>query len=316
MSITIKKINDIQVTKPEAKQVQDTRVPKCHELFPDCYSNVFILARKKSGKSVLIFNMIKKIVSPNTHVLIFCSTFQKDPIWLEIQRWLKKHNITFTPFLGITEGKIDHLQQFMSLLEHESLEQNISESEEEESEDKDKKYFSDEEEEHVSDFESDLEEKDPYFEEDESRKERNGVPTSRIRFSKKESSVKTKEKYLTPEYLLIFDDISNELKNPNLVAWYKRSRHYKALTISSTQYINDLKPEQIRQQDVIIAFKGLDQQKLKKLYIDADLSNITFEQFCDMYHNATDHDKFSFFYIGVRTDQFRKNFDKQYFVTH
>jgi hypothetical protein len=311
VNVKIKKINDIVIKQPSSN-IKDERPPRCKEMFNDCYSNVFIVARKKSGKSTLISNMIKKIVGRDTHVIIFCSTIHKDAVWGSIKDWLKKNQIKHTSFLGITEGKVDHLKQFMSSLEQESLEKELDEDEDEDdlkNEDvkKPKKYFSDDEQD-----EEDEEFEDMPEEEDENEDFRS-VPYSKIKFVKKQTSVRRKEPFQTPEYLLILDDISNELKNPTLEAWYKRSRHYKAFTISSTQYINDVRPASLRQQDAVLCFKGLDLPKLKKLYTDADITNIPFETFCDMYHNATET-PYSFFYIGVRNDQFRKNFDKLYIV--
>ena len=147
VKVEIKKINNCTIK--EAKKISDDRPAKCQEIFSDPYSNIFIVARKKSGKSTLISNMIKKIIGRNTHVIVFCSTVHKDPTWISIKDFLKKNGIKATYFLGIIEGKEDHLKQFMSAREQESIVDEDSDEEEKcdfGDERKVKKYFSDSEE--------------------------------------------------------------------------------------------------------------------------------------------------------------------------
>ena len=66
---------------------------KGYNLFEDKYANIFICAKKKSGKTSVIFNIVKKMVNKNTIVVIFASTVYKDNNWREIVKWLRKHNI-------------------------------------------------------------------------------------------------------------------------------------------------------------------------------------------------------------------------------
>ena len=61
---------------------------------------------------------------------------------------------------------------------------------------------------------------------------------------------KRKPKYLAPDYILVFDDVSNELKARSIANLLKKNRHLKIKTIISSQYPNDLLPESRKQKCV------------------------------------------------------------------
>lgn len=133
-------------------------------------------------------------------------------------------------------------------------------------------------------------------------------------FDKKaQTSVKDRDPYQSPEFILIFDDLSNELKFPSLVSLLKKNRHFKLKIIISSQYLNDLKPESIRQLDYVLLFKGQTDDKLIKVLTACDLA-IDFPTLKAIYDDAV-KEPFGFLYISVREDQFRKNFDKMYSIT-
>ena len=130
-----------------------------------------------------------------------------------------------------------------------------------------------------------------------------------------ETNDETKEsKYLTPEYIVIFDDISHELKDPNLIAFLKKNRHFKCDVILSTQWIHDLKPECLKNIDYLLIFRGMDIDKLEKIRRDADLT-LDLDVFQKVYENAT-KDPYCFLYVDRLTESYRKCFDKQYFISN
>ena len=67
---------------------------------------------------------------------------------------------------------------------------------------------------------------------------------------------KKKSKYLAPEYMIIFDDLSSELKSRSLLSLMKFNRHFKAKLIISSQYLNDLLPESRKQIDLWLISKA------------------------------------------------------------
>ena len=103
--------------------------------------------------------------------------------------------------------------------------------------------------------------------------------------------------------MIILDDLSSELKSKTLVKLLKMNRHYLLTCIVSTQYLNDLLPESIKQMDYALVFRGEPEEKLLKLHKDLDLA-IDFESLKKIYHNATT-DKYNFLYIDTRAERFR-----------
>lgn len=117
-------------------------------------------------------------------------------------------------------------------------------------------------------------------------------------------------KYLAPKYIFVFDDISAELKAPSVSSLLKENRHLKAMTIISSQYLLDLTPQSRRQIEYALLFAGLNEEKLKGIYKDLDLS-IDFDIFTKLYQDAT-KEKYSFLYVNALEDKFRIRFNKAY----
>lgn len=85
------------------------------ELFIDPMSNTAIIAKKKSGKTTVLYHILKKICRGGkypTNVIIFCSTVFKDETYKKILEMLKKKgcNINvYTHFLEDGENILDDL---------------------------------------------------------------------------------------------------------------------------------------------------------------------------------------------------------------
>ena len=73
---TLRKINDIKVRPVQTISGGDARKALGYRLFPEAYSNIFLCARRKSGKSSLIAEIIKRCAGKTTTVMVFCSTVQ------------------------------------------------------------------------------------------------------------------------------------------------------------------------------------------------------------------------------------------------
>ena len=131
-----------------------------------------------------------------------------------------------------------------------------------------------------------------------------------------EKSTKKKKhkkcKFQAPEYMIILDDLSSELKSRSLLSLLKFNRHFKAKLIISSQWIHDLLPESRKQIDLFLIFKGFPQSKLQEIYKDCD-SSVPFETFCAIYKKSTKLPH-SFLYIDSRSDSFRRNFDSEFII--
>jgi hypothetical protein len=265
----LKQINQVKV-KPIPLPVINKENIRGYDLFPEIYSNVFLCAKKKSGKTSTIFHILRKCADKRTNVIVFCSTCQKDRNWIEIKKYLDGKGIINEFHQSIKDDSNDHLGELIDKLQFD-----VSSEEEQESE---------EEEPQIVKMDDDS-----------------------ITFKVK----KRKPKLISPKYIIIFDDLSLELKEPNLNHLLKTNRHYKAKVLISSQYLNDLLPTARRQIDVYILFGGLNEAKLKEIYANADL-NISYEEFETLYHDST-AEKYNFFYVDTNGD-YRKNFSHRYIM--
>lgn len=303
--ITLTKINDAVVKPIKTCKDKDTRLPLAWKMFPERYPNIGIIAKKQSGKTNVVVNIVKAAADRDSHVVVLASTAHKDPMFLELKKWCKKHDI---PYESMTEirsrdennKKSDFFERFMKEMGQEEDEPSDESSSEEEKRMSNYGQLPEE-----SDSESESERDDIEF-----NKRHERVPPI---FLKNKSSLQPKKQFITPEFILICDDISNELKLPSLRAFVKRNRHYKCMNIISTQWLQDLLPESLKQFDYLLLFKGLTDVKLEKVKNDADLS-IPFEKLQAIYKDAC-KEKFSFLYIDTRNEIYRKNFNLKYNVT-
>lgn len=261
----LKRINNEKVSAVPVIGGADTRPVKGANLFSEPYANIFLLAKKKSGKSSVIYKIINDCSERNTKILAFCSTIYKDNVWIQIAELCKRKGLYFEPHTSLKEEGIDILEEFL-----------ISESA-------------------------------PDVATEETEK-----ATSSILFDDDEPKAKKvkKPKKLAPEWLIILDDLSTELKSKSVEALLKKNRHLKSKVIISSQYLCDLKPESRKQIDTFLIFKGQPKEKLESVYKDADVS-LDFPTFEQLYKKATIM-PYSFFYVDTRNDSYRRNFSDEF----
>lgn len=267
--IRVKKLNDIKVTPPNALVAnQDKRPVKGASLFTEPYGNIFLCARKKSGKSITIFNILRQCVGRDTTVIFFCSTLYKDAVYANMMKMLDDNGINYMGYTSLKEDGIDHLNDLVQMLTKKA--------------------------------EDDFNKKD--------------IPTdklSHLLFNGEQDEIKEnkpkKTKYLAPEYIIILDDLSDELKSTSLVTLLKKNRHFLAKILISSQYYLDLLPSSRKQIDVFLIFQNITEDKLLQIHKDANLT-ITWEQFLKIYKWAT-LDKYNFLYVDCINSLFRKNFN-------
>ena len=269
--IKLKKINK-ETVKPVITNNLEKDQVQGYDLFPEIYANIFLCAKKKSGKTSVINKIIRSCTNKNTNVIVFCSTANKDATWIEIKKWLDDKKMKNTFFTSLVEENAHVLEVLLNELKKED---------------------------EALDLEDKKEEEEPKL----------------LKFDKNDSYMKVtirkrKPKKKAPELLIIFDDLSTELKDKYVAALLKTNRHYKSKVIISSQYPYDLKPDSRKQFDYWLLFKGQPLDKLEKIYESCDL-NIPFEVFLDMYKHATEGD-YNFLYIDTNTDKFRKNFNQEY----
>jgi len=307
-----KQINDYKVVPIKVKSTSITNW-KGDDLFNFIYSSVYIIAKRKSGKTQLIYNILQQITDQTTNVIIFCSTYEKDDTYIEIIKWLKENGIKVTTFDSLFDGKNNRLDQFMDG----DLQLGGSIKKEKKKEKKNKKMKGKGEVEKIdmSKFEkynidlSSLMFKGKYIPLKFGQEPEKEIYKEDMPIIKKPKKIKSN---VSPKYVFVFDDLSSELKSPSVNAFIKQARHHKAFCIFSSQYVNDLQPSAIKNMEVLILFKGHSIDKLSELHKHADLS-IPLEDFINAYHYAVS-EPYNFLYVDVVGETLRKNFDEEIII--
>ena len=113
--ISLKKINNCTVKPLRLEQNGDGNKPiKGAQLFPELYSNILICAKKKSGKSNVIANIVKSCSVPKlTTVLVFCSTVHKDGVHIAIKKLCEKLSIPYVAYTSLLSDGVDMLEAFL-----------------------------------------------------------------------------------------------------------------------------------------------------------------------------------------------------------
>jgi len=269
----LKQINDVTIKPLPMIGGGDTRPVKGSELFPELYANIFLCAKKNSGKSSVVSRIIDECSGRDTKILAFVSTIFKDNAWLQIAALCEKRKLYFEPHTSLKEEGVDLLEMFLK-------EQAVPPEPDRGKGVKPPKNIL------LVDPDSD--------EEDEPKR-------------------KKKEKYIAPEWIIVLDDLSTELKTKSVVSLLKKNRHLKAKVIVSSQYINDLAPESRKQIDTWLIFGSQNEEKLEVIYKDADI-HVSYEEFHEMYKVATKED-YSFLYVDNRHNEFRRNFNYKFTIS-
>ena len=88
-----------------------------YDMFPLLYNNIFLIAKKKSGKSNVIYNILDKGANKNTNILFFVPTFHRDDVYLKMAEMLDKKKINYEVFSDIIEDGVNVLDDIIKDLE-------------------------------------------------------------------------------------------------------------------------------------------------------------------------------------------------------
>ncbi len=72
-----KEINNKKI-KPVVHLVLEQNEILGYVYFPTLYLNIYICSRRRSGKTTLIYNILKHCVNKRSNVVFFCSTIHRD----------------------------------------------------------------------------------------------------------------------------------------------------------------------------------------------------------------------------------------------
>lgn len=266
------KLNNIKVNPVIVNDIDPKRISG-FKMQPTLYSNTAILGKKFSGKTSLLYNMLKNMVNKKTTIFLFSPTVSLDATYKIIIDMLEEKGATVYTYESLVEGKTNILSDIMDELK-----------EQYENDNKDKK---DEKGEviHV---------RRPCFGDE-------------LKEEEEEKKAKRKPRKLFPDNIFVLDDNGNAMRN-KVGQLLRTNRHFKSKTFLIGHNLTDLDPGMRKNLDYVYVFKCCSEEKLKMLYNDLDLS-CEFNDFQKAYDYATS-EPFNFLYIDVRNDAFRKNFSE------
>ena len=265
-------LNNI-VVKPLVNTVNNIDVSKIKggALIPTLYNCTFLCSKRASGKTSTLAEILLRTSDKKTQFYIFCPTTKIDTSWITLIEKLESRGNIVNVFDSIMDGKINLLNEIMA---------------------------------------------DLSVPEDSKIKIDDNVESKGIKLNFGEQEKKEKKEYkpkkIAPRHIFVFDDISDEIrKNTGVISLLKKSRHFLSAVYISSQYIHDLQPQSIKQLDYFMCFRSFSRDKLEVIYKLLDLS-IGLDKFIDVYDYCfkDPNERFSFLYIDVRNQKFRKNFNK------
>lgn len=277
--LKVKKLNNYEV--PPIVLPEAPKNIKGDHLFPKLNLNALLVAPKESGKTTTISAILDECAGKNTHVIMFVQTINNDASWKKIKESLRKRKIKYSAYTSIyTDSGVNLVNLLVDTLTEGA---------------------------DVGDNEYDP----------EMEAIQKAIPTNLIRFDDPKKDVQKKvqprktSKKQAPDYIIIFDDLSTELKDTAIPKLMKIQRHYTTKIIISSQSYKDT-DVRIRtgNLDYLLLFKGIPDEILQEIHKEQSITTIPLYTFLKMYHHATS-EKFHFLLVD-RTGKFRKDFKKEY----
>ncbi len=87
-----KEINKICI-KPVVHLALESHEMLGYDYFPRLYSIFYKCSRRRSGKTTLIYNILKHCVNQRTNVVFFCSTINRDSTYKLIEVMFEKKKV-------------------------------------------------------------------------------------------------------------------------------------------------------------------------------------------------------------------------------
>jgi hypothetical protein len=255
--------------------------------FAEPYSNIFLLAKKKSGKTTVIENILKHCSGKNTKFIFIVSTIHKDATWLRITKFWEEKGHDILTYDDLYNDGVNVIQEFMDQQKQEPIQGSGS-----------------------------LIQNKTTIQDIRRVGGKLRITTTTKQILQKGGNEEIKEnkpKLVYPEYFIVLDDLGSAMRDKAINQLLKTNRHFKAKVILSAQNLNDLMPEAIRNLDYVLCFGRIPDEKMDKLRQDL-LLDVDEQTFHSMYKDATEKPH-SFFYIGRSgEDEFRKNFNDKYIL--
>jgi hypothetical protein len=283
--------------------------------FNTLYSNVLCCSKKHSGKSNLIYHILRNIVGKDTKLYFFSSTINKDPTWLQIQDEFGKTNEIETKdtlYEKVKQGKrkvmVNHLEDLVNrFMKEDDVDKKKKKKKDKKNKDQEggsfyrlpkpydnKLTWNDLEEDHLGHI---------LFKTGVSKENK-----TEESFEKPKPKKIKRGKLAYPDKIVVIDDLSQQLKEPIVAQLAKTNRHYKCVFIISTQFPNDLPPSCRSQFNQLFMWKGHSKAKCEVLRKVADL-DLDEDEFYRLYKETT-AEPYAFMYVDIDGGKAYHNFQE------
>ncbi len=251
------------------------------DLFSE-YCNIAIIGPKGHGKSTIIYNIAEQVCYKN-NVIIFSPTVYNDPTYKKMIDMLtkkKKCNVMAFDHFHDSETGMNRIVELIELLKEKEKEKEV-----------------------VKNIQK-LEEKLPVCNFGE-------PPKKPVSEEKKEPKPKGP---LTAEYVIIYDDLGNDLRSQSIYQFLIKNRHYKTKNILAVHNAVNLLPGSWNNMNYILCLGNIPEERFLKLQAEAQIQykgeNKNNPILYNAYQQATEK-KYDFLYINRDTGELRHNFNKR-----
>jgi hypothetical protein len=262
-------------------------------LISGLYSAIAEVGPVKSGKTSVIFNILDQCAGPETVVLIFSQTIHSDKGWMAILEWLDQNNIPHAAKTSIyaegPEGKHNFIKDFMQGC----IAQGAIDEAKRDNEGK-----------AANTWRPGRPIGGNWHEPVDTKKE--FLPTLDPYLVKVD-----KVKYQYAPFIVVLDDIAEEMRDPQVGILIRQYRHWHAKVIVSSQHFVDAQPAARQNIQDWFLFESLDRFKLQTIYGVIPHARVDFDRFQRRYHDAT-AEKYGFLHIDVDNRTMKKGTEKEY----
>lgn len=227
------------------------------DVFAAQHYNMAILSKKHSGKTTLIREVILRSIQKNTIVLFFTSTWHKDKTYALMRKELEAKGI---PYEGFTHFIDDDGTNLIEGFMASNINDNLDE---------------------------DDKEAPPMF----------TMSQLAARFMTGRPLPRKKKKSIKPEYIIVFDDLSKDIRHASVEKLIKKNRHYRAKIIMSSQSIVDITPGMFVNLEYLVIFKSFSEDTLMNLYKRSHMW-MPYEDFLAFYKDAVSQ-KYGFLFVDL-----------------
>lgn len=263
-------------------------------LVPQLFTVISHNGAPASGKTLAMFNMMKRSIGPKTTLLLFVATLHENPQWKAAVKYFRKRGIVVVENTSIFNKNGDNLiDQWLST--------RIEQAEREEKQ-------------RAAELSGKVEALFPF-----GRIYGGEKPAAKEKKEKEHLGTidpfllkKGKTTYEYPGVCIVCDDLGKEMRDNAMGALQKTHRHRKVLVLVACQHQADENVDARTSVGLWCLYKGIGPSRLRVIY-DAVSPNMSYETFESMYKDATakPHEYFS---VNTRTGKFMAGTSKTYEV--